>query len=298
MSARQDAARRLAALAAVAGAVACVAITNAEQGVQSIRLDPVPPSIVAGDTLRDSAGNVLRLRAVAFGTSNDSVADATFEYTFVPLSRDTTTGGEPALTVDPVSGLVRAAALPRAAQARVGARFGNRLQVLDTIAIVRQPRRLRRVGADTAPRLRYLCIDSSRSLAPDGPGGGTISAALAVRLTGDSGTRDTVPVPSYLVRYRITEPASIPTGTSPYGDQRPALYLTNGRTDRPLSYDTTNSSGQTSTALRVVGPLIASRDASPDTVRIEAVASYRGVPIGDTIRFRVALERVVSQSCP
>ena len=37
------------ATAAVAAAAACVEITAGPGGVQSIRLEPVPPSIVAGD---------------------------------------------------------------------------------------------------------------------------------------------------------------------------------------------------------------------------------------------------------
>ncbi len=295
MSARRNGARRLAALAA-ATAAGCVGITTAEQGVQSIRLDPVPPSIVAGDVLRDSAGNEIQLRATAFDEANREVSGATFEYAYVPLARDTTTG-DSALVVNPVTGAVRADSLPRAAQVRVGARFGARLQALDTIAIVRRPTRLRRAGADTVLRLRYLCIDESRSLTLDNASGGTVSGALPIRLTGDS-ARDTVPVPSYLVQYRITSPQTIPVGTSPYGDQRPAIYLTNGRVDRPLSYDTTNASGQTTTALRVIGPLFPTRTGSPDTVRIEARAFYRGAPIDSAVTFRVRLERITTQSCP
>jgi hypothetical protein len=74
VTARRDAARRLGALAAAAAGGACVEITTAEQGVLSIRFDPLPPSIVAGDTLRDSLGRVQRLRAVAFDAAGDSVA--------------------------------------------------------------------------------------------------------------------------------------------------------------------------------------------------------------------------------
>ncbi|MDF1505356.1 hypothetical protein [Roseisolibacter sp. H3M3-2] len=302
MSGRRDAARRLGALAGAAlGAAACVEITTAEQGVLSIRFEPLPPSIVAGDTLRDSTGRVQRLRAVAFGESGDTVTGATFVFAYLPTAGDTAGGGR-ALRVDSVTGLVRADTLPRTAAARISASFGRQLQALDTIAIVRKPTRLSRVGPASVA-LPYLCIDSSRALLVDTLQFGTASPPLGVRLYGDSGSAatDSVPVPSYLVEYRIVAPAQIPTGTVPYGDVRPALYLTNGRVDRPLRFDTTNVSGQTTTALRVVGPLLTPTSVPGDSVVVEAQAFYRGAPVDTAVRFRVRLTRVPragQASCP
>lgn len=301
MSARRIAARRLGALAAAGvTAAACVEISGAEQGVQAIRLDPILPSIVAGDTLRDSLGNVQRLRGVAFGESGDSVAGAAFEYGYLPLGRDTATGTRPALVVDPTTGLVRADSLPGVAQARVSARFGDRLQILDTLAIVRRPTRLERVGTTDTLTLSYLCLDASTGLRTDTLYA-TVSSALAVRLTGDSaGSTVPVAVPSYLVRYTIVEPKSIPRGVSPYGDTRPALYLTNGRVDRPIGHDTTNASGQTTTALRIV-PTLYTTATAPTSVSVEARAFFRGQPVGDAVPFRVVLRRPPTGSgaaCP
>ena len=82
------------------------------------------------------------------------------------------------------------------------------------------------------------------------------------------------------------------------GDTRPALYLTNGRNDRPLQFDTTNSAGQTTTALRVIGPLFTTRAASPESVIVRAQALYRGTPIDTGVRFRVRLERIERPACP
>jgi hypothetical protein len=298
MSARVTGAARLAAFAGtVLGAAACVEISSAEQGVLAIRLDALPPSIIAGDTLRDSTGAVQRLRGVAFNETGDTVRGATFTYGFVPLGRDTATDGRPALVVDAATGLVRADSLPRTAQARVSARFGDRLQILDTLAIVRRPTRLVRADTSTTRTLSFLCIDDSRELRVDTTFG-TVTTALAVRLTGDSAGQ-TVPVPSYLVRYRITEPASIPSGRSPYGDTRPALYLTNGRTDRPLGFDTTNASGQTTTALRVL-PTLLTAATTPANVRVEAQAFVAGRAVGEAVPFTVRLVRrqPTVGSCP
>lgn len=299
MSVRRSAALRLGALAAGLTAAACVEIAGAEQGVQAIRLDPILPSIIAGDVLRDSLGNEQRLHGVAFGESGDSVAGATFEYGYLALGRDTATGARPALVVDPTTGRVRADSLPGVAQARVSARFGNRLQILDTLAIVRRPTRLERVGTTDTLRLWYLCIDASTGLRTSNDStSATATSALAVKLTGDSaGTA--VAVPSYLVRYTITSPDSIPRGISPYGDTRPALYLTNGRADRPIGHDTTNASGQTATALRVVPTLLTGQNPT-SLVRIEAQAFVAGKAIGEPVPFHVALRRLVPStgSCP
>ena len=302
MSGRSSSARRAAVrLAALAGAglaaAACVEISSAEQGVLSMRLDPILPSIIAGDTLRDSTGAVQRLRGVAFGESGEPVVGATFEYAYVPLGRDTATGARPALVVDATTGLVRADSLPGVAQARVSARFGNRLQILDTVAIVRRPRRLERVATTDSLTLSYLCIDASTGLRTDTLLA-TVSAALAVRLTGDSAGAP-VPVPSYLVRYRILAPTSVPSGPSPYGDARPALYLTNGRVDRPIGHDTTNASGQTTTALRIL-PTLFTTATAPSLVRVEAQAFVAGRPVNGPVAFRVFLRRVAPSSgaCP
>jgi hypothetical protein len=300
MSARSRVALRLATFAgAVLAAAACVEISSAEQGVLAIRLDALPPSIIAGDTLRDSTGAVQRLRGVAFNETGDTVVGAAFSFAFVPIGRDTTPDARPALVVDATTGLVRADSLPRAAQARVSARFGNRLQILDTLAIVRRPTRLVRVDTTDTTTLSFLCIDESRELRSSDPRYNTASRALAVRLTGDS-AGGSVPVPSYLVRYRITEPATVPNGVSPYGDTRPALYLTNGRVDRPLGFDTTNTAGQTLTALRVI-PTLLRGSATPANVRVEAQAFVAGRPVGDPVPFRVRLLRQTPESgapCP
>lgn len=291
-----------AALASVAAVAACVQITAAENGVQAIRFDPVPPSIIAGDVLRDSLGAPVSLRAVAFDASGQPVPSAAFRFGFLPLGRDTVTGA-PALIVDSITGAVRAAELPRVAQARLSARYGARLQTLDTIAIVRRPTRLARATPeDTLVTLSYLCTDVSTELRLDAQFG-TVSPSLAVRLTGDSvGSTTPVVVPSYLVRYRITAPTSIPRGTSPYGDARPALYLTTGRNDRPINFDTTSTTGQTLTALRVI-PTLLPRAAAADTTRVtvEARAFVGTQTVADPVLFVVRLIRrapLSGAACP
>ena len=284
--------------AVLIGAAACVEITSGEGGVQSVALGFVPPSIVAGDQLRDTLGQPLALRGRAYNAAGDTVSGATFTYGFLPIGTDTGRA-RTALVVDSATGAVRADSLPGVARARVTARFGGRLQVVDSLSIVRPPRRLTLVSAaDTLVTVRYLCIDSSTGIRADTLPFGNASRALTVRLLGDSTRDSTVAVPDYLVRYRVTGPAAARRGPSPYRDERPAVYVTHPRQDRAIGHDTTSTSGQTQAQLRVIPPLLTAADTS---VFVDASA-IRGsnVPVGAAVRFRVRLVRVTPSSgvCP
>jgi hypothetical protein len=278
------------------GAAACVEITTSEGGVQSVSLGYVPPSIVAGDTLRDTLGLPLALRALAFNAAGDTVSGATFTYGFLPIGTDTG-AARSALTVDSVTGAVRAATLPGVAQARLTARFGGRLQIVDTVAIVRLPTRLRRVTpADTVLTLQYFCNDVGTRLETASVDTLIANAtrALGVRVLGDSAS-DSVAVPSYLVRFRIAtvDPSKrIPVGLSPFGDQRPAIYMTRPPRDRPIGFDTTNSTGTTSAQLRVL-PSLLPRSATDSVLAVNVVARVlsRRLPLPDSVAFRVNVVR-------
>jgi hypothetical protein len=281
--------------AVLLGAAACVEITTSEGGVQSVSLGYVPPSIVAGDTLRDTLGLPLALRALAFTAGGDTVSGATFTYGFLPIGTDTG-AARSALTVDSSTGAVRAATLPGVAQARLTARFGGRLQIVDTVAIVRPPTRLRRVTpADTVLTLQYFCNDAGTRLetaSTDAVGNAT--RALGVRVLGDS-AGDSVAVPSYLVRYRITtvDPSKrIPVGLSPFGDERPAIYMTRPPRDRPIGSDTTNSTGVTAAQLRVL-PSLLPRSSTDSVLTVNVVARVlsRRQLLPDSVAFRVSVVR-------
>ncbi len=144
---------------------ACVEIAAGPGGVTAIRLAPVPPSVIVGDQLRDSTGAVVRLRAVAFDADGDTVPDAAFRFTALPLPRDTTAAEQRApVTVDSLTGAVTASGTttPLASRARLVARLGDRLQFIDTIAVVKRPTRLERAATngDSLHVLAVPCNDS------------------------------------------------------------------------------------------------------------------------------------------
>ena len=304
-------ARVLGAVAAAAGAAACVEIAAGPGGVASIRLEPLPlpPSIVIGDTLRDSTGAVLRLRATAFNENGDTVSGAPFRFLFVPISRDTLLSDNRAVVVDSLTGLVVAAG-PRfiVPQARVGVRLGDRLQLLDTLEIVPRPKRLLRAATngDSARTLVFDCRDAAGvapfSTALDtatarriGVSGGSIGnvTTLSTLLVGDSATRDSVPVRSYLVRYELLTPTTVPTVQLERGT-RPAIGIIDGGADNAIRFDTTNSGGAAEPRLRVFSPGLTRatfpRDTIPVTVRATAIRS-RTDTVG-TLQFVVRLVRL------
>jgi hypothetical protein len=304
------------ALASAAGAVAaCVEITAGPGGVASIRMDPLPlpPSIVIGDTLRDSTGAVLRLHATAFDQNGDTVGGAPFRYIFVPLARDTLLRDNRALVVDSLTGLVRAAAPPFVVpQGRVGVRLGDRLQLLDTLEIVPRPKRLLRAATngDSARTLGFSCQEAATAplsnVTPDtatarriGLTAGAVGTVttLSTLLVGDSATRDSVPVRSYLVRYDILSPTTIPTVQLERGT-RPAIGIIDGAADNVLRYDTTNTGGAAEPRLRLYPPGLTRaafpRDTIPVTVRATAIRS-RTDTVG-TLQFVVRVVRITRSS--
>ena len=297
---------RTAALAALAlapvGGAACVAIDTAPGGVASLRFDPLPPSIEIGDTLRDTLGAVLPLRGVAFDADDRPVATASLRYAAVPLTRDSVTQRvDTALAVDTLTGLVRATATWVAPQGRVAVRAGDRLQLLDTLAIVPRPDSLVRV-AGRLPGFLYDCRDTTSTLDATLSDTGVAARAIgnatgpmAVVVRGDSaGVRG--PVRRWLVRWSIVSPApaTIPIVTLPRSVATvPAIAVISGTADRLVRWDTTDGAGRSTTRLRI-RPFALGRAAFPPDsfdVVVRAEAFRRGQRLDSAPEFRIALRR-------
>src|SRR4051812_38951113 len=59
------------------GALACSDVSTNPSVAIAIEFDSLPwPAVVAGDTMRDSAGNVVALRAIAFNSKGDTILGA------------------------------------------------------------------------------------------------------------------------------------------------------------------------------------------------------------------------------
>lgn len=299
--------RRAAALATLAIGAACVKIETGPNGLQSARLANVPPSVVIGDTLRDSAGRPMVLQATGYDVNGNPLGPtmARVRYTYVP---DTTVAGvrDTALVVDSATGVVRATGVFTRAQGRVAAVVGEQLQILDTVAIVPVPDSVL-AEAFTVPVLRFDCRDEGGFPVAIPDTGAATFGYNTVRLPtitvrGDSsGTR--VAVRRRLVRWDVVASPfpgnAIPralrrlTGT----DSVPAIAITGPDvlTDALRPVDTTSTAGgPSSVRLRVrptaIGRAVIATDTFSVLVRAIAQPGPRAIR-NDTVTFRVQLQR-------
>lgn len=255
------------AVALVAGA-ACTDLPSDPNAAFSVEFRPAgSPSVVLGDTLRDSLGIAAPLQAIAFNVKGDTIRGAPVRYRLVRNSNDTLA---PPATVDSVTGKVVASTKSTdvTRSFRVYAEVGGLQSVPETLYVTRRPDRIVAVDGVVTQRLSFLPADSL-----------PITPAVSVRLLHDTdgAAGDTV-VPRYEVRFRIVSPASAATDTS-------YVMLTAGDRRRSTA-DTTDANGLASRQLRVRRSLFPlSKPVEPgdslirDTVKVEARAYYRDGPV-------------------
>ena len=255
---------RTAATAAVLAAAACTEVGTDLSAAVAIEIDPTTlPSIVIGDSLRDSTGRAVPLAARAFNSQNDVIPNAPLRF----LAIDTGV-----VQVDSVTGFV------------VGRRTGP-AQVIASVGGLQSDRILVRVTlrpdtafADTAVRQTMQFSLASATAATSG--------RLKVFVGHDSviAGRDSVsPVEHYLVRYRIVSPTGDTVSTS---DTSRVVLANPDLGGRASTVDTTDGGGvagrvvRISTAVRII----------PDSVVVEAKVSrpdatpLPGSPVLFTIR--------------
>lgn len=304
--------RRAVAVPVAAGTVtalaagACVAIETAPGGLQSVRFEATPPSVVVGDTLRDSAGAVTVLRALAFDENDRLVATAPVRFAYVPTPDSTgAVRNDSVLVVDSLTGALRATRPLVRPQGRIAARVGDRFQLIDTLEIVIAPDSL--VSAtDTTRVLRYDCTDTRAAIFPVPDTGSARFAYSAVTLPavtarGSDATGQRVGVPSRLMRYDVDStpfwPGAIPRVPLTPGarDSVPVIAIVGGTTDRLRALDTTAAATGASTVRLRIRPSALGRDVVPArdfTVRVRV----RGQPgpralANDPLFVRVRLSR-------
>lgn len=172
-------------LSFIAGAIllgACVDIPTGDNDILSLQFNSLPsPSVVVGDTLRDSSGVVTPVSVTAYNYSGDVVDNAAA--TFSTVDRG--------IRVDAASGRVIGDSV------RTGARIFAALDGLTglaTIAVSLRPDTV--VGSNARDSLSYSLTDTAANVSP----------AIGVRvihgpIAGDSS------VASYYVSFRILSPA-------------------------------------------------------------------------------------------
>jgi len=173
--------RRLWIIAAAASAVAagCVKISDNSESVLSLEFDALPsPSVVVGDSLRDTTGVIAPPIVRAFNYQGEEIPAPPVRFH----------SPDPGITIDSVTGVIRGDSL-RSTPARVIASVGS-LQALQRVVVTLRPDAVSAVdGRDT---LAYSLVDSTVN----------VSEALTVQVTHGTPPADSA-VQSYVVSFAV-----------------------------------------------------------------------------------------------
>jgi hypothetical protein len=256
-------------LACAATAVACIDM-SAPRGAASISLLLLPsPFVVRGDTMRDSAGNVAPVRVTSFNADGEPIPDIPFELFVVDtMLRAHFTLSH--LLIGDKLGTVTT----------VGQASGVQTLTVNVPVTVRPTTLLLFPPRPPDDTLRApLGADSASSI-----GRQTLSTQV-------KGAGDTT-VQGVIVRYRITR--TLPSSST----TNAAVYIGDASTPpKPMNADTADSQGLANKRQVVVltrllsGPVLQ----QPDSVVVEATASYKGAPlIGSPLKIVVPVKVTIS----
>ena len=235
----------LSAFACVA-AMGCTDLSGSSTGVLSIEFDSLAaPSVVVGDTLRDTTGAVIFPVVRAFNFKGD-------EITSVPVRFQSPDSG---VVVDSVSGIVFGDSL-RSTPARIVATVGT-LQAIQKVDVTLRPDLL--VAMNGRDSLSYSLIDSTLNVSPK----------LTVKLTHGVAPNDSA-VKSYIVSFAIVSQSDPGLGT-----------LVNDA-GKPSFVDTTDATGVAGRAIRLHPVFLVSET---DSIIVSATTRYRGIAVnGSPVR--------------
>jgi hypothetical protein len=260
---------------------ACVIPDTAPDEPAAIEFAPFPwPSVVLGDVMRNERGDSVPVRAIVRNVSGGELTDVPIRF-LVPdsLSRFR-------VRVDSVRGYVRGDSLT-SQPIRLIARASDELQAITPgqgrgdggIFVTLRPDSLGRSGTRQADTVLAAVTDTIATNI-----GVNISQDLTVALNNRVESVRT-PVQRWIVRFRVVSPAN------PSNDTTATYFMVEreSASRRPSDNDTTDQSGLAGRALRVRGSRVR---ALPETVVVEAVATYRGQLVaGSPVRFPVLIRR-------
>ena len=205
------------------------------------------PSVVVGDTLRDTTGAVFRPTVHAFNFKGDEILPT-------PVWFQSPDSG---VVVDSVTGIVVADSL-RSTPARIVATVGT-LQAIQKVDVTLRPDTLSAVnGFDS---LSYSLLDTTVNVSPQ----------LTVKLSHGVAPNDSA-VRSYIVSFSIISQS----------DPQLGQLVNDGGS--PSVVDTTDADGMAGRAIRL-HPLFLSSATTVDSIIVNATAKYRGAQVrGSPVR--------------
>ena len=230
------------------GALACGDVSGSSTSVLSIQFDSLAaPSVVVGDTLRDTTGAVIRPTVHAFNFKGDEILNP-------PVWFQSPDSG---VRVDSATGIVVADSL-RSTPARIVATVGS-IQAIQKVDVTLRPDSLAAVnGVDS---LSYSLLDTTLNVSPQ----------LSVKLTHGIAPNDSA-VKSYIVSFAIISQSNPQLGQIVNDAAKPAVV------------DTTDASGIAGRAIRL-HPLFLTSATAVDSIIVNATAKYRGAQVkGSPVR--------------
>jgi len=250
-------------LAAIASAT-CTKIPTNPATVFSLAVDSLPgPSVVAGDTLRDTNGVAAPLSGRAYNIQNEVLPNVHVQFISLSPGQLIITSANFALGTLAGDSIVRVVA------------DANGLQSLPfNVPVVLKPTNLVYADSDSisSAALSLTTPDSNLSVPLN-----VILKHQPDSIGADSVTR------SYIVHYQIVYPAASAVGTGTPSDTTLPEYLIEGD-GQPARTDTTDGNGMGSRAVLFSVPRIAPQ--SQDSVVVMVTASYRDSAVaGSPLRF-------------
>ncbi|MDQ6690672.1 MAG: hypothetical protein M3Z18_09195 [Gemmatimonadota bacterium] len=236
------------------GAFACADVSGSSTSVLSIQFDSLQaPSVVVGDTLRDTTGAIVLPKVHAFNFKGDEIVP-------VPVRFQSPDSG---VKADSLTGIVVADSL-RSTPARIIATVGS-LQAIQNVNVTLRPDLL--VAVHGLDSLSYSLLDSTQNVSPQ----------FTVKLTHGAAPNDSA-VKSYIVSFSIVS------------QKNPQLGQLVNDAGKPSAVDTTDANGIAGRAIRL-HPLFLTSATARDTIIVSATAKYRGVPVsGSPVPFVLILK--------
>ncbi len=222
-------------------ALACKDVSGSSTSVLSIQFDSLAaPSVVVGDTLRDTTGAVIVPVVRAFNFNGDEITPVTVRF----QSPDS------GLVVDSITGIITGDSL-RSTPARIVATVGS-LQAIQRVDLTLRPDLL--AGLHDRDSLSYSLLDTTLNVSP----------RLTVKLTHGVAPTDSV-VKSYIVSFAIVSQSN------------PQLGELINDAGKPSVVDTTDTNGVAGRTIRL-HPLFLTD--AVDSIIVNATARYRGAEVG------------------
>jgi hypothetical protein len=235
-------------------AYACTDIISSSASVLSIVFDSLPaPSVVIGDTLRDTTGAVVRPVVHVFNFKGAEITTAPVYF----LSPDS------GITVDSVTGIVTGDSL-RSTPARIVATVGS-LQAVQNVDVTLRPDTIQAVNAIDS--LQYSLFDTTVNVSP----------SLQVKLTHGIAPDDSA-VKSWIVSFAIV------------AQSNPKLGELVNDAGQASIVATTDANGIAGRKIRV-HPVFLTSSSQVDSIVVNATAKYRGVQVsGSPVRLVLRLK--------